>query len=113
MDNRELAIKTGGILSGKKAQGVIVLGVAEQSSFTDFFVNATATNERQLAALVSEVENQLAKIGVITKNIEGKPPSGWILMDYGDIIVNVFLPQQREMYQLEKIWGDGEHISIE
>ena len=97
----------------KKAEEVIVLGIAEQSSFADYFVNATAMNERQLSALADEVENQLAKDGVIPKHIEGKPPSGWILMDYGDIVVNLFLPQQREMYQLEKIWGDGEFISID
>jgi ribosome-associated protein len=113
LDNKELAIKTGGILSAKKAENVIVLGIAEQSSFADFFVNANAMNERQLSALVNETEDQLAKEGVIPKNIEGKPSSGWILMDYGDIVVNLFLPQQREMYQLEKIWGDGEFINIE
>ena len=113
MDNRELAMKTGGILSGKKAEDIVVLGIAEQSSFADFFVNATAMNERQLGALTGEVEDQLAKVGVIPKNIEGKPSSGWILMDYGDIVVNIFLPQQRDMYQLEKIWGDGEFIAVE
>ena len=113
MDNRELAIHTGEILSAKKAGNVIVLGIAEQSSFADFFVNATASNERQLSALANEAEDQLAKEGVIPRNIEGKPPSGWILMDYGDIVVNLFMPDQREMYQLEKIWGDGEFINIE
>jgi ribosome-associated protein len=104
---------TGGVLSAKKAEGITVLGIAEQSSFADFFVNATAMNERQMAGLTNEVEDQLAKEGLIPKNIEGKPSSGWMLMDYGDIIVNVFLPQQREMYQIEKIWGDGELIEIE
>ena len=113
MDNRGIAIRTGEILSVKKAEHVIVLGIAEQSSFADFFVNATAINERQLRALSDEVEDHLAKDGMIPKNIEGKTTSGWILMDYGDIVVNIFLPQQREMYQLEKIWGDGESIAIE
>ncbi|MCL2111930.1 MAG: ribosome silencing factor [Clostridiales bacterium] len=113
MDNRELALKVGEVLSAKKAEDVIALGIAEQSSFADFFVNATAMNERQLAALANEVEDQLAKEGIIPKNIEGKPPSGWMLMDYGDIVVNLFLREQREMYQLEKIWGDGEFIAIE
>jgi len=113
LDNREVAIHTGEILSAKKAEQVIVLGIAEQSSFADFFVNATALNERQLMALSDEVEDQLSKDGVIPKNIEGQSSSGWILMDYGDIVVNIFLPQQREMYQLEKIWGDGEFIAIE
>ena len=106
-------MKTGQILSSKKADNIIVLGIAEQSSFADYFVNATARNERQLAALANEVEDQLALDGIIPKNIEGKPPSGWMLMDYGDIVVNLFLPQQREMYQLEKIWGDGDLVSIE
>ena len=113
MENREIAIATGEILSAKKAEDVVVLGIAEQSSFADFFVNATALNERQLAALSNEVEDKLAKDGVIPKNIEGRPSSGWMLMDYGDIVVNLFLPAQREMYQLEKIWGDGEFIAIE
>ena len=113
MDNRELAILTGKALSTKKAEDIIVLGIAEQSSFADFFVNATAMNERQMGALTDEVEDRLAKEGVIPKNIEGKPSSGWVLMDYGDIVVNVFLPGPREMYQLEKIWGDGEFIRID
>ena len=113
MDNRELAIHIGEILSAKKAEHIIVLGIAEQSSFADYFVNVTAMNERQLAALADEAEDQLAKEGIIPKNIEGKPSSGWILMDYGDIVVNLFLPEQRDMYQLEKIWGDGKFISIE
>ena len=113
MENRDLAVKIGGILSAKKAENVLALGVAEQSSFADFLVNATALNERQLAALANEAEDQLARVGVMPRGVEGRPSSGWILMDYGDIVVNLFLPQQREMYQLEKIWGDGELIVIE
>ena len=113
MDNREIAMRTGEILSAKKGEDVVVIGIAEQSSFADFFVNATAMNERQLKALVDEVEDQLAKDGVIPKNIEGKSSSGWILMDYGDIVVNIFLAQQREMYQIEKIWSDGEFVAVE
>ena len=113
MNNKELAIRIGEILSSKKAEDVIILDIIEQSSFADYFVIATSKNERQLSALTSETEDQLAKEGVIPKNIEGKPPSGWILMDYGDIIVNLFLPQQRTLYQIEKIWSDGELITID
>ena len=113
MENREIAVFVGEALSGKKAEEIVLLGIAEQSSFADYFVNATATNERQLSALVDEVREKLGKAGVLPKNIEGQASSGWILMDYGDIVVNLFLPQQREMYQLEKIWGDGEFIRID
>ncbi|MCL2493170.1 MAG: ribosome silencing factor [Clostridiales bacterium] len=113
MDNKELALETARVLSAKKAQDITIIDISEQSSFADFFVNATATNERQLGALVSEAEDQLAKEGVIPKNIEGRPSSGWMLMDYGDLIVNVFLPQQREMYQIEKVWSDGVFLEWE
>ncbi|MDR1796261.1 MAG: ribosome silencing factor [Clostridiales Family XIII bacterium] len=102
----------GRILDDKKAVDITVIDIAEQSSFADFFVNATAGNARLLSALTDEVEDQLAKEGVIPKNIEGRPESGWILMDYGDIIVNVFLPEQREMYQIEKIWSDGKRVEL-
>ena len=113
MDNRDLALKTGELLSLKKAEDVIVLGIAEQSSFADYFINATAMNERQLSALADEAESQLAKEGIMPKNIEGRSPSGWILMDYGDVIVNVFLPEQRDTYRIEKVWGDSTITHIE
>jgi ribosome-associated protein len=112
LDNRDIALEAGGILDAKKAEDITIIDIAEQSSFADFFVNATASNVRLLGALVDEVEDGLARQGVIPKNIEGQPESGWILMDYGDIIVNVFLPEQREMYQLEKIWGDGRFLEL-
>ncbi|MDR3305959.1 MAG: ribosome silencing factor [Clostridiales Family XIII bacterium] len=113
MVNLDLAVKTGGILSAKKGEDIRVIDISEQSSFADFFVNATALNERQLSALADEVEGQLSKEGILPKNVEGRPNSGWLLMDYGDMIVNVFLPQQREMYQIEKIWSDGKFVEIE
>jgi ribosome-associated protein len=113
LDNKELALEAGGILNAKKGENITVIDISEQSSFADFFVNATATNERQIKALADEVEDRLAKTGVIPKNIEGQPSSGWILMDYGDLIVNVFLPKQRDMYQIEKIWSDGEFVEVD
>jgi len=113
LENREIAIMTGELLSSKKAEQVVVLGIAEISSFADYFVNATAMNERQLMALADDVEDRLAKDAVIPKNVEGQSSSGWILMDFGDIVVNIFLPQQRDLYQIEKIWSDGEFINIE
>jgi len=112
LDNRDIALEVGRVLDAKKAEDITIIDIAEQSSFADFFVNATAGNVRLLAALVDEVEDALAKEGVIPKNIEGQPDSGWMLMDYGDIIVNVFLPEQREMYQIEKIWSDGKRIEL-
>ncbi|MDR0875364.1 MAG: ribosome silencing factor [Clostridiales Family XIII bacterium] len=113
MNNHELAALAGETISAKKGEDIILIDIAQQSSFADYFVNATATNERQLKALTEDVEEKLAEAGVLPKNIEGAPSSGWILMDYGDVIVNVFLPEQRDTYRIEKIWADSVQTRIE
>ncbi|MDR1271747.1 MAG: ribosome silencing factor [Clostridiales Family XIII bacterium] len=112
MENNEIAMKAARAISDKKGENIVLIDIAEQCSFTDLFLNATASNERQLSSLVGEVEDKLAEDGVEPKNIEGKPDSGWLLMDYGDLVVNIFLPEQRELYKLEKVWGDGKLTEI-
>lgn len=113
MDNKEIAIDLAKVLSGKKARDVMVIDVAEKSSFTDFFVLATGGSDRQVGSLANDVLDHMAKQGQIGKNIEGKSHSGWILMDFGDVIVNIFNQEQRERYSIEKIWGDCCFIEIE
>lgn len=113
MKNHEIATLAGETISAKKGEDIVIIDIAQQSSFADYFVNATATNDRQLKALTDEVEDKLAEINVLPKNIEGSPSSGWILMDYGDVIINVFLPEQRDTYRIEKIWADSEMTYID
>ncbi len=113
MDNKEIALKIAAVLSAKKARDLIVIDVMGRSSFADYLVLSTGGSERQVGTLASEVADQLAKDGVIAKNIEGKQSSGWILMDYGDIIVNIFSEEQRMRYNIEKIWGDCCFLDIE
>jgi ribosome-associated protein len=111
--NIEIGMTAAKAISDKKGEYIVLIDISEQCSFADFFLNATASNERQLAALVGEVEDKLAQQGVLPKNIEGRANSGWMLMDYGDLIVNVFLPEQRDLYKLEKIWSDGKLTEID
>jgi ribosome-associated protein len=106
MNNKELALLTASVLNDKKAKDIVILDIAEKSGFADFFVIATAGNLRQLKALCEEVEDRLAEKDTLVRHIEGKGGSGWILMDYGDVIVNVFTEEQRQHYQIEKIWND-------
>jgi len=113
MNNKEIALKIATVLSAKKARDLIVIDVIDRSSFADYLVLATGGSERQVGTLASEVMDQLAKDGVIAKNIEGRQSSGWILMDYGDIIVNIFSEEQRSRYNIEKIWGDCCFLDIE
>lgn len=106
MTNREIAVLAAETLSNKKASDIAVIDLIEKASFADYFVIATGNSERQVNALVDDVEDKFAENGIYPKMIEGKNGTGWILMDYGDIIVNVFTNEMRERYNIEKLWAD-------
>ncbi len=113
MTNKELAVFAAQQLAEKKASDVAVLDISARSGFAAFFVIATAHSLRQLASLCDELDDRLSKEGVNVRHVEGKGDSGWILMDCGDSIVNLFTSEQREHYQIERIWGDCERIEVE
>jgi len=112
MENREIALLAAKVLDEKKAYSITVLDVTEQASFADYLVIATGASERQIHALTSEVDDRLAKEGVYSRDAEGRPESGWVLMDYGDIIVNVFSPEMRTKYALERVWADAKLLEL-
>ena len=99
MTNREYALLAGKTLSAKKAQDIVIIDIQGKASFADFFVICSGTSERQINTLVDDVEEAFAKEGLLVKSVEGKQNSGWILMDFGDIIVNLFTKEMREKYR--------------
>ena len=112
MEPKELALKTAKLLDDKKALDVAVIYISPKASFADYFVMASAGSERQMSALVDNIEELLEPEAVFPKSIEGKGSSGWILMDYGDVVINVMTAEMREKYNIERIWGDCEALSI-
>ena len=106
MNNKELALKTAEFLDEKKVKDICIIDINEKSGFADYFVIATVGSQRQLDSVSDLVEDKLAEDGILVKHVEGEPASGWILMDYGDIIINLFTEDQRNRYQIEKVWGD-------
>ena len=96
----------------KKAQDVVVLDLTKASAFTDFFVICTGTNRRQVQAIADAVQEALGKRGAKPALIEGYDRGDWILIDYFDFIVHVFMPVTREFYSLERLWGDAERIEV-
>ena len=96
----------------RKAGDMVVLDLTKASAFTDFFVICTATNRRQAQAIADAVKEALAKQGARPALIEGYEKGDWILIDYFDFIVHVFLPSAREFYSLERLWGDAERIEV-
>ena len=113
MENKEIAQTIADQLSSKKARDVVMIDIAEKSSFADYIVLATAGSERQLGTLAEEVEDKFAEIGIEPKSKDGRPETGWILVDGGDVIVNLFTEETRDKYTLERIWNDCESIRIE
>ena len=107
------AIEIAKVLSEKKARDITVINIAEKSSFADFFINATAGSERQLSALLDFAEDKAAELGLEEKSVEGLHGSGWVLVDLGYIIINLFTAETRDKYTLDKIWSDCETIYIE
>ncbi len=106
MTSRELAEIAAKTLDEKLAENIVLIDVAEKSSFADFLVLANGRNQRQVASLADDVEDALAKEGITPKGVEGRGNTGWLLLDMGDIIVNIFDKEMREKYNIEKVWGD-------
>lgn len=108
METRALAKKIMAILEEKKAADILALDISEISTLADYFILASAENVRQLDALEDAVEEGIR----LELNKEGEGDSGWILMDYKDIVVHLFTKEQREFYDLEKIWSDAKKLEI-
>ncbi|MDR2771289.1 MAG: ribosome silencing factor [Clostridiales Family XIII bacterium] len=113
MDSKQLALGAAGVLRQKKGIDIVILDIAEKSSFADFLVIVSGNSVRQVGGLADDVETGLAGADAALRHIEGKPESGWVLLDYGDVIVNVFTKEQRDLYRIEQIWGDGNRIEAE
>lgn len=97
----------------KKAIDVQVLDLRGVSSYTDFFVIASGNTDRQVKAIHDAVHEGLKKDhGVLPRRVEGVTEARWILMDYVDIIVHVFVPEVRDFYRLEQLWGDVPRLDV-
>jgi ribosome-associated protein len=89
----------------KQATDIVLLDVRELCGFADYFVLSTAESGRQINAVIDEIERVLKEKGVRPIHREGAADSGWVLLDYGDVIVHTFAPLERELYNLEEFWS--------
>lgn len=104
----ELAMTAAQAAADKKAQDIVVIDVAEQLAITDAFVIASASNERQVVAIVDAVEEALVNLPEKAKPVrrEGERQGRWVLLDYVDIVVHIQHAEEREFYALDKLWKD-------
>jgi ribosome-associated protein len=108
-DDMKLAIKAA---FEKKAEDLLLLDVRQSVSFTSFFVICSGHSDRQVQVIADHIEQSLKEQKVKAFNIEGYRSGNWILMDYADFLIHVFLPETRAFYNLEGLWHDGIRIEI-
>ena len=111
--SRELALVAAAAAADKKAHDVVVLDVSEQLIITDCFVIASAPNERQVGAIVDNVEEKLREIGTKPVRREGAREGRWVLLDFVDIVVHVQHSEERSFYDLERLWKDCPRVPFE
>lgn len=99
-------------LSDKKAEDIKVIDISNVSVISDYFVIANGSNPNQIQALVDNIEEKMQKAGYSDPRVEGYNSASWILLDYEDVIVHVFSRDDRQFYNLEKVWSDGIEVAV-
>lgn len=99
-------------LEDKKAEDIKVIDISDVSPISDYFVLATGSNRNQVQAMADSVVEKMHKAGFSLKQIEGYDSANWILMDFVDIVVHVFDRENRNFYDLERIWKDGKLVEL-
>jgi len=96
----------------KKAKDVRILNVSNLSPITDYFVICSGSSTIQVKAIADEIEDRMAEKGIKVRHKEGYHTARWILLDYGDVIVHVFHNEDREFYDIERLWADAIAVNV-
>ena len=99
------------LLDDRKARDILIIDIEKEASYTDYFIIATCTSSTQISFLSKEIKSKLSQKGWYSINpISYSDSSPWIVLDYSDFVVHLFLEETREYYQLEKIWHEAEVV---
>lgn len=112
LEGLELANALVDSIIDKKGNNILLLDIREQAVFSDYFILCNGENPRQIKALIDAVvENAKKKAGVRPWALEGDPDTGWVLVDFGGVIIHLFSPEKRDYYNLEELWNDA-HVVL-
>jgi ribosome-associated protein len=94
-------------LEEKKGEDIILMDIHELAIFADYFVICSGTSDRMLQALADSAVEQVKRQSDRRARVEGEPRDGWVLVDFGDVILHLFSPDRRDYYRLEELWSEG------
>lgn len=111
-DPLKIAEYTVSVLDAKKAADIKLLHVADKTIIADYMIMCSANSGTQIKSLADEVGYKLGLCGISASHIEGVPSGGWVLLDYGSVLVHIFSREARRNYNLEKLYEEGDEIDI-
>jgi ribosome-associated protein len=111
--SREVAVAAARAAADKRAEEIVVLDVSKIIVITDCFVICSAETQRQIRAVIEGIEDALRELGARPARREGEPDAGWWLLDFVDVVVHVFGREERDYYDLERLWRDAPHVPWE
>lgn len=107
LDTLEFARNIANYLEEKKGENILLIDIHELADFAEYFVICSGTSERMLKALADDVQEKVREQYHQKGRIEGKAGDGWVLVDYGDVVVHLLSPDRRNYYRLEELWAKG------
>jgi ribosome-associated protein len=111
--SRDLAVAAARAAADKQGERVVVLDVRELIVITDYFVITSGASQRQVRTIVEEIEKALRDLGRKPVRREGVEDWRWVLLDYFDVVIHVFADEEREYYDLERLWRDAPRLSLD
>ena len=110
LDPAQLAKVAVDAAADKKASDIMLLDIRDVTTIADYFIICSGNNPRQIQAIAEAVDEELGKQGANILHREGVADSGWLLLDFGDVIVHIFGPKEREYYRLERLWNEAKTV---
>lgn len=113
MNSKELVLLAANACDDKKAENIVVLDMQQVSLIADYFLICHGNSERQVQSISREIKDQAEVKGIEVKRMEGFDQGRWVLVDLDDIVCHVFHREEREYYNLERLWGDAPEVPVQ
>lgn len=111
-ESRKSALRCVNASLEKKAKDLVILNIKELSAFADYFIICSGSSDRQVRAIASAIQENMKKAGILPLGVEGEAAGRWILLDYNDVIIHIFLETVRTFYDLERLWAEAPRMAV-